>query len=203
MTVNDQTKQRVIGTVVLLALALIFLPIIFNGDGSYQRTINSRIPSIPVITEMPDPVPQRPVIEADTMPEPVIDQTPATLLPDTDQPGIENREVAQSSSAGSSPETTPEPAAKPQLDANGLPIAWSVRLGTFSNAANAQKLTADLLASGYRAYTREYLDEQNTMTMVLVGPQVERDKAEQLQAQLQAEFQLSGLIVRYEIDSLD
>ena len=50
----------------LLALALIFLPIIFDGQGSYQSPLSSRIPAPPLISILPEPVAARPVIIADT-----------------------------------------------------------------------------------------------------------------------------------------
>jgi len=201
--VNDQTKQRVIGTVVLLALALIFLPIILDGDGSYQRTINSRIPPVPMVREMPDPIPLRPVIDADSMEERVTDIDSVPVSAYSQQPTADDANAPTLSSSDPSVDATSDSTSTPQLDANGLPLAWSVRLGTFSNPVNAQKLSSDLMASGYRAYTRAIQDDQNSMTMVLVGPQVDRNMAEELRGKLQAEFQLDGLIVRYEIDSLD
>ena len=47
---NQGAKQRIVGTVALLALALIFLPIIFDGEGSYQVPVSSRIPETPIIS---------------------------------------------------------------------------------------------------------------------------------------------------------
>ena len=65
---NQGAKQRIVGTVVLLALALIFLPIIFDGQGSYEAPVTSRIPDTPIISIMPEPVQSRPVIVGDTQP---------------------------------------------------------------------------------------------------------------------------------------
>ncbi len=195
---NQGTKQRVVGTVVLLALALIFLPIIFDGEGSYQRTLSSRIPDPPEMRVMPDPIPERPVIQAENAatltanqaatrapPEPI--NPPATAVTDSDPLAV----VDQSA-----------PSTPPGLDESGLPIGWSVRLGSFSNANNAENLTQRLLAGGYRAYTREITSTQGLLTAVFVGPQIERNRADQLKQQLQTEFQLSGIVVRFELDSI-
>jgi len=59
---NQGAKQRIVGTAVLLALALIFLPIIFDGEGSYQAPVSSRIPEAPIISILPEPTQSRPVI---------------------------------------------------------------------------------------------------------------------------------------------
>ena len=55
-------KRRVVGTIVLLALALIILPQLFDGEGSYQPQVQSRIPERPIITLLPEPQQVRPVM---------------------------------------------------------------------------------------------------------------------------------------------
>jgi DedD protein len=95
-----------------------------------------------------------------------------------------------------------ETPSEPTLDEMSLPEGWSVRLGIFSNATNAANLTRRLLDAGYRAYRREIPGAQGTVTGVFVGPQVERAAANLLKDQLQDEFQLAGLVVRFEVDSI-
>ena len=70
---NQSTKRRIVGTVVLLALALIFLPIVFDGQGSYQTQLFSRVPTEPIIPVLPEPTQVRPVILADSLPEEIED----------------------------------------------------------------------------------------------------------------------------------
>jgi len=202
--VKQGTKQRIVGTVVLLALALIFLPIVFDGEGSYQRTLSSRIPDPPIMRIMPDPIPERPLIQADI----AATVTAQSAIPVTVPDSQVNLDPANTSS--SSIVTTnlppgvelPATSTRPSLDDNGLPVGWSVRLGSFSNTNNARNLTQRLLADGYRAYSREISSTQGVLTAVFVGPQVERNKAEQLKQQLQTEFQLSGIVVKFEVDSI-
>ena len=194
---NQGAKQRVVGTVVLLALALIFLPLVLDGDGNYQPTINSRIPYTPVVDFMPQPVPERPVIDADTL-----QQAQAVAAPEV---AIPTNSAAQSGAAQPSeqtPQESQEIASGPALDELGLPEGWSVRLGVFSNTENAENLTQRLLSAGYRAYSREMPGAQGIVTGVFVGPQVERIEANLLKEQLQDEFQLAGLVVRFEVDSI-
>jgi len=63
--VSKGRKRRVVGTIVLLALALIILPQLFDGEGSYQPQIESRIPERPIITLLPQPQQSRPVMVGD------------------------------------------------------------------------------------------------------------------------------------------
>ena len=196
------TKQRIVGTVVLLALALIFLPIVFDGEGSYQRTLSSRIPDPPIMRIMPDPIPERPLIQADIAA--TVTAQVAIPIPDS-QVDLDPANTSSTSTVTTNlPPGVELPATltRPSLDDNGLPVGWSVRLGSFSNTNNARNLTQRLLADGYRAYSREIRSSQGVLTAVFVGPQVERNKVEQLKQQLQTKFQLSGIVVKFEVDSI-
>jgi len=200
--VKQGTKQRIVGTVVLLALALIFLPIVFDGEGSYQRTLSSRIPDPPVMRVMSDPIPERPLIQADIAA--TVTAQVAIPIPDS-QVDLDPANTSSTSTVTTNlPPGVELPATltRPSLDDNGLPVGWSVRLGSFSNTNNARNLTQRLLADGYRAYSREIRSSQGVLTAVFVGPQVERNKVEQLKQQLQTKFQLSGIVVKFEVDSI-
>lgn len=203
---EHETKQRVVGSFVLVMLALIFLPLILDGDGGYQPGIESRVPQTPNVDIMPEPIPLRPVIEADRFPTPQESAPPVLLtdLPVEAEPEpvteAEATDLAQSADPQQS-DPVPLVDSKPTLDPVALPESWSVRLGVFSNQQNAVNLEARLLNAGYRAYTRAMPAAQGTATGVFVGPQVDRDEANRLKSRLQEEFELSGLVVRFEVES--
>lgn len=205
---NQGAKQRIVGTVVLLALALIFLPIIFDGEGSYQAPISSRIPDTPVISILPEPVQSRPVIVGDVdEPEAELEPEPAEVA--SVEPDTESEEPA-TAEARDEPESGVEISESeaifnrevPQLSAAGLPQGWVVRLGSFSDAENASNLVARLQAAGYKAYTRAIPSDQGSLTGVYVGPWLDRGLVNDYQRKLQEEFSLAGLVVRYELERL-
>jgi DedD protein len=210
---QQATKQRIAGSVVLIALALIFLPIIFDGQGSYDAQISSRIPPAPIILPMSDPVPTRPVIIANqpdfAPPLPnsdnaELEETAVSAADDSpiDQGSQVTPQAAREADSGgakvvdSQPSYSREP---PQLGADGLPQGWSVRLGTFSDRSNAAKLLERLIESGYKAYARDIAREQATLTAVFVGPWLDRNRVDGYQKELQDEFKLAGYVVRYTI----
>ncbi|MEX0963428.1 MAG: SPOR domain-containing protein [Pseudohongiellaceae bacterium] len=204
---NQGAKQRIVGTVVLLALALIFLPIIFDGQGSYQPPISSRIPDTPVIAIVPEPIQSRPVIVG------AVD-APEQETTTEEEPATE--EIAAASDAGTDSQATEEPddvveitesqaifsREVPQLSDAGLPQGWSVRLGSFSDAQNASTLVSRLQEAGYKAYTRAIPSNQGSLTGVFVGPWLDRGQVNEYQQKLQEEFALAGLVVRYELERL-
>ena len=205
---NQGAKQRIVGTVVLLALALIFLPIIFDGQGSYQAPVSSRIPETPIISILPEPVQTRPVIVNNVAPN-----EPAVVDIDEIVDALEEPSVAQ---AAEDAETVVEDAAEvaitesqaiysrevPQLNDAGLPQGWVVRLGSFSDAENASNLVSRLQEAGYKAYSRALPSNQGALTGVFVGPWLDRAQVNDYQERLEEEFSLSGLVVRYELERL-
>lgn len=210
---QQSTKQRIVGTVVLLALALIFLPIVFDGQGSYQTPMSSRIPDPPQVAVLPEPIQSRPVIVADSFPEPEDEEEPAATADDALVASLESTEPVadtapeQPDAVAEEPETVEVTVSEPDftrdppsLGPDGLPQGWSVRLGSFSDASNADNLLARLQDAGYRAYTRDIASGQGNLTGVFVGPWLDRARVEGYQQELQARFQLAGMVVRYRIE---
>ena len=208
---QQNTKQRIVGTVVLLACCMIFLPIVFDGEGSYEPALTSRIPDPPQITILPEPKQTRPVIIADS-------DIPAVASPATDVSQPVSADQASETSAGtgltlaqgdtdvepevseSVPARTGQEGTLPQLGEDGLPSGWSVRLGLFSNADNAAVLLERLQKAGYRAYIREIESDEGQLRGVFVGPWLNRQLSASYQSSLQEEFQLAGIVVPYEME---
>ena len=194
-------KRRVVGTIVLLALALIILPQLFDGEGSYQPQVQSRIPERPIITLLPEPQQVRPVMVGES-------QSPST---NAEAENIELTESAVSdnasdpaevNSAASVTNLSTDTDSRPTLNAAGLPDGWVVQLGTFGDLDNASKLLTDLLAKGYKAYERRSLRDEREMSTILVGPVIVRAEAERLLAELATALDLKPLIKRYEREVL-
>lgn len=203
---NQGAKQRIVGTVVLLALALIFLPIIFDGEGSYQAPVSSRIPETPIISILPEPTQSRPVIVGyvETI-EPEVAATVSLIEEVTEL--VEEPSVAIATQEPVSDVEITESAPIfsreiPQLSDAGLPQGWVVRLGSFSDSENARNLVTRLQDAGYKAYSRVMRSSQETLTGVFVGPWLDRGQVNEYQQKLQEEFSLAGLVVRYELESL-
>jgi len=113
-----------------------------------------------------------------------------------------NQNLSQKSSKSSvsSPATNPKPAdlskkevKKPRLDANGLPITWSVQLSSFSKRESALNLQETLRKDGYNAYIRE----ANGMHRVFVGPVIEHSSAQKILDESLRKYKLKGIIVRF------
>ena len=174
------------------SLALIFLPIIFDGQGSHQTQTASRIPEQPVVPILPEPQQSRPVIISDV--DLVVTETkpePERVTKTIEESASDLIEVSASESGFTRDIPTLNPA--------GLPNGWSIRLGSFSEASNATNLMQRLQTAGYKAYIRDIDSEQVELTGVFVGPWLERALVNDYIDQLRDEFQLEGMVVRYQL----
>jgi len=190
--VKQGTKQRIVGTIVIVSLALIFLPISFDGQGSHQTQTASRIPEQPVVPILPEPQQSRPVIISDADLVAIETKPESELVTKTIEESISDPiEVSASESAFTRDIPTLNPA--------GLPNGWSIRLGSFSEASNASDLMQRLQTAGYKAYIRDIDSEQAELTGVFVGPWLERPLVNDYIDQLRDEFQLEGMVVRYQL----
>ncbi len=206
-------KRRVIGSVVLFVLALIILPQLFDGEGSYQPQVDSRIPEKPIITLLPEPRQTRPVMLSDDratnnsatiVEQQVVEQADSA---DLDAPArvIDLTELVDS--AGNtdiqqSPIAVSEEPSQPKLDADGLPEGWVVQVGSFADLGNASALVERLLSDGFKAYEQRSLRGSQELATVFVGPVLDRVEAQRLRDQLHSEQGHDGLVKKYQLEAL-
>ncbi len=177
-------KQRIVGALVLLALAVIFLPMLLSREDD-RRHLLVEAPVMPEAPQMPEFEPE-PVEVPE--PEVLVDESPANELP---------VEVAPAQpSASPAPAPAPTVAATPdsRLDSNGLPVSWSVQLASLTSRSGAENLQKTLRSQGYNAYIRS----AEGMNRVFVGPLIERAEANRLREQLKRQHKLDGFIVRFQ-----
>ncbi len=193
-------KQRMVGALVLVALAVIFLPMLLSREDEMRRVVVDApaMPQAPATAEII--VQPAEVVEPEELPqEPVpVEEVNPQIVEVPEQPKPTSPPVASSSKpepAKTEPVATSAPA-KPdnRLDANNLPISWSVQLASLSSRAGAETLQKTLRSQGYNAYIRTF----DGMNRVFVGPLIERAEAERLRDQLNRQHKLSGFVVRFQ-----
>ena len=196
-------KQRMVGALVLVALAVIFLPMLFSRQDE-QRQIQVDAPSAPQMPVMPQvqvepvavPEPQVIAQEPAVVEQPVVQQqAPAPVAPVVAKPVVVAPKppvVTPAQSVAQAPaklDTTQK-----RVDPNGLPISWSVQLVSLSNRASADNLQKTLRNQGYNAYVRS----SGGMNRVFVGPLLERAEADRLRDLLGKQQSLKGFVVRFQ-----
>ncbi len=106
-------------------------------------------------------------------------------------------------SASRSPPSARQPpgalaAAPPATDKLRVGVtAWAIQLGSFSSEDNAKLLEKRLKNQGFKAFVEKLYMRPGTVFRVRVGPELNEAKAKQLQARLEKEISLKGILVRY------
>jgi cell division septation protein DedD len=87
--------------------------------------------------------------------------------------------------------------AKP-INANaGVKEFWSVQVGSFSDEARTQKLIAQLRSNGFNVYTQKIVTSSTkSLTRILVGREMDKEKASKIAKQLETTMKIKGHIVR-------
>jgi cell division septation protein DedD len=205
---EDPLKARLIGAVILVALAVLLIPELLSGrkpagpqaaaEGEGRGTRTYTI-------DLTGAVPAHAVPEA----KPRDQATPAaapTAAPPASRESVAGEGAATEPVAG--PPVVPEPAqpvaAAKAVDAARAPGAeppravevkpanagarpgWSVQVGAFGSVAAANRLVANLKSAGYRAYIAPISKGGKTLHRVRVGPEASRGDADNLAAKLKA-----------------
>ena len=202
-------KQRMVGALVLVALAVIFLPMLFSREDE-QRHVSVEAPAAPqtpvmpqvqvepVVVPEPQALPQEPIPSDDEVVQQSAPSAPIVPAPPVAPPTA----AIKPAPAPVAPKLAPaQPIAsvrpdtsQSRIDANGLSVSWSVQLASLSNRANAENLQKTLRSQGYNAYIRS----AEGTNRVFVGPLIERAEAERLRDVINRQQNLKGFVVRFQ-----
>jgi len=194
---DEGLKQRIIGALVLVVAAVVFLPMLLSGQDETVEVVVD-VPEEPYLDQQPI-APAEPVVLPETPEVPAIPEPTAAGSTVTEQPPMVT---------ASEPEPTVEPepaqAAQTSEPAKPAPAAagdWVIQLGSFSSSSNAEGLSQTLRTQGYNAYTHSATVQGKTITRVYVGPLASRDAANRLRDELASKRGSKGLVVAYDADS--
>jgi DedD protein len=203
---EQKLKERLVGAAVLVAVAVIFIPIIFTDSQDTEVISGSNIPEKPETNFNSRIVP---VIESDDeLTSTPID--PGNVESENTESGknnddlvIEQKVVAEKVISAS--ENNAEKQAMEQeksttvVEGNttvGL-SAWIVQLGSFTEEDNAQSLNTKLRQAGYPSFVVPVKKDGKISYRVRVGPEIKRSEADSLLKKLKEKMQLDGIVVSY------
>jgi len=202
-------KHRLIGAAVLAAVAVLLLPGFLKEKKDYQVSTRSQIPAQPAMTaeefKPPQPVPN---IEPAPAPETMFVPTEAT--PETVATTVSSATSSRASSAAVATHTSSvaKSSAKAQaqassvpampLNAQGLPDAWVVQVGSFTTKEAANKLRDDLQADGQKAYVRTVVTNGNSISRVYIGPKLDRAQAQAVKEQMDKRLQQKTMVMKFQ-----
>ncbi|MFQ6370539.1 SPOR domain-containing protein [Shewanella sp. YIC-542] len=195
---SSQFHNRLVGTVVLMALGVIFLPDILDGKKERQQEQFTEIPLRPQVAAATSPELDSVVLDEPDSAAAMLANTAAKAPPTTlDVSPADTSERSVTPTENSVPKNVqPQPKAveKPQTAAQ---VSWTIQLGAFSNAANVKALVQRLRKNGYAAYTLPQKPVEGKLTRVFVGPEVSLERLKTQQQKVETLTKLKGKIVHF------
>lgn len=186
---SSAIQNRLVGTVILVALAVIFLPDILDGKKQRYQDTFVDLPPKPQIkqVEKVEPFDHEAVAKQVERQIEVVDE----VALDDPKPQTE----AQQAQENNEPQEQDYPVADAPSNAG-----WVVQLGVFRHEKNVRELLDKLKAAGYRAFSRPVLTSSGELTKVFVGPDLQKDKLEQALGHLEEVTQLKGRIAPFTVN---
>jgi len=213
---DDGLKQRLIGAIVLVAIAVLFVPSLFEKNSQRTVDLNTQIPPRPdVVTEILElPEPIRPVnIASSSEIGPLIEvegeQGQGRVIVDE---GFQNigqadtvisnaEQVVATQVAGSKPSDVADEnnstSSASVLDEDGVPVSWSIQVASFRSKTRALALIDKLQADGHPSYQREARGSQGPLYRVYVGPKINKQHILQAKVQIDKKYNTSAIVLEF------
>ena len=177
-------KERIIGAIVLVVFVILVVPVFLDGPSDEQETISEAVTlpgqnnqqrtqqTVVLDRDRSEPVPA---------PSSVVETVEKKTQPIISQPVATSR---QEPAPQAIVKTDDSPVSPPPASTTSTTGMWAVQLGSFSNQENAERLAAGLRGQGYAAFLSQLQTASGPLHRVRIGPQKDRDGAEEIAAQL-------------------
>lgn len=168
---DPDLKQRIIGAVVITALAAIFIPMLFDDpvDDS-GRTVSELV------------IPPAPGINQDSPVQPPPGSVDA-VLSSAEDAALKSARQGLGTATGAD-------ARQPSF------VRWVIQIGSFSERKNADSLRDRLKEQGFKAFVDSVeIPGKGTLYRVRVGPELDKPRAESIRDKIDALNQIHSIVV--------
>lgn len=190
-------KQRLVGFIVLGALAVIFWPIVFVSPEPEQDLM------LPVF-EMPE----RPTVATSERREPVLERVDRSRLPVIERAepigtvpvDLEGGDASiPLIDADTQPNNQSAARQRAEFDEQGLPLSWELQVATVSAAQRAEEIASELRNKGHKAYVSPVTIDGQQLFRVRIGPNLQRQRLIEIQSGIDAYFGVQSKIIKFEV----
>jgi DedD protein len=172
---DEQTRYRATGSLFLLAIAIICLPMIFDGEGLAPVEIEplALAEESPVVQKIQEIAPASDVVAR-------VDE----LRSQVDNEGFLTSDGSKF--------------AEPVLsDPDENTAVWAVQVASLQNVDNARKLRSDLRERGYEAFISTVKSDDEIMSRVAIGPLLSEANALEMLQKLSRAMSLEGRLMAF------
>ena len=202
--INSHTlTQRIVGAIVLISLGIIFIPLFLETDKINPGKIEeSPIPEVPgeistivfQLNEETGKFEEKGVSKSREFTEQIQQEISSSL---------DSIETVEEDSVTSTP---PKPSSVEQMErmveapspstSEKITNTWILQLASFKDEANATALRDKIRTRGFVSFIDKQITESGAIWRVRVGPELRKSKILEIQAKLESEFKLKGLVIR-------
>ena len=224
--VNSGFLNRLVGTSIVVVVAIIFIPIILDGEKVHFKDGFKAIPERPEFTtvDIKQEIENKVELSPEILPTPIqneravdageiqvkTDIESLSLQQDTvksDKLVVQTQKSEEPEQVSASTEkpvqepvqsTSPDSLARAETS-NFTKMAYVIQLGSFSHKANVQALLKKLEKAGFTAFTRPIKTPNGELTKVFVGPQLDKEDLASKLPELEKLTKLKGRLTQFNI----
>lgn len=194
------------GTIIVVALAVIFLPDFLDGKKQTNREPFVSVPANP---------PKKPIVEPEPFPSERVAKAAVPAVEIEDETAIDDEPMVSSRDEDSGASVTQTPnekvfeeqdnlASQTVIDNKGAAAdddaGWVIQLGSFRHEKNVKALLAKLERAGYRAFSRKIQTSSGPLNKVFVGPDLDKNKLESALPHLKELTSLKGKVTTFKVE---
>ena len=187
---NDGLKQRIVGALVLVALGIIFIPVIFDKERIVPVDRTTQIPAQPDLVMLP-------------LPDPPVAPNPVDI------------EIAQPISGSFQAESTDEHDSEVNDDSahdqatihtdssvvrdknSDLATAWVLRVASFKAEDRAKRLRDELIDLGYKSYINSVDTSSGRRTRLYVGPTIDKISLGKAKSVIDKKYNVASIYLKF------
>jgi len=190
---EEEIKKRLVGSIVVVAAFVFFVPIFLDGDEGIPREISiSEVPSRRHF-ELEDVPHNDDVVGRANLERPL----PSNEIVEGKSASHESVDVFENSlnqlEIKINEQSTP---VKSIQEGTDVVFQWIAQVGSFSNQKNAENLSSRLKKDSYTSYTQERGEESGKVYKVRVGPYLSKTDANKDLLTIEERYGVKGFLVK-------
>jgi DedD protein len=220
--VSSALQNRLVGTAIVVAIVVIFLPDLLDGKQELKRNLFVELPQKPPMKTVQPPsafdidrVKEAATRKVEIISERAVDDNSTSDLVAENKlesrsvdvqvadipikskslPLVKSTEKAKPKVSSLQQQTVVEQDVE-RLLANA---GWVVQLGSFRHQKNVKELLNSLEKAGYRAFSRPVKTNSGTLTKVFVGPDLQKSNLEDALSHLKELTKLQGRVTPFTV----
>lgn len=219
---SSALQNRLVGTAIVVAIAVIFLPDLLDGKQESKRNLFVELPQKPTMKTVKSPAPfdtgkvkEAATRQVEVISEQALDDNPsanlsAEIKPESRTKDVQVTDIYQEEKSASVEDAVVTDKAKTSsleqqtvveqdMDLLLASAGWVVQLGSFRHQKNVQELLNRLDKAGYRAFSRPVKTNSGILTKVFVGPDLQKSNLENALSHLKELTQLQGRVTPFTV----